>query len=307
MTRRRATVAHPDAAASGEVSPASAAPERRRGDARRRSAARSRDRRPTCGPARPRRPAAHRSCRRRGGRRPQRGSARRTRLPAVRARAPRRPRRSPAVFLATLAAKARAGNASGIPSKTLSRSFSAFFSSSQLRTTSSAPLTSTSPNTCGCREPELVVHRGGDVGESEPALLGSELAVEQHLEQEVAQLLLEVVVPRRRTPRRGRRWPRAPRRPPRAGGGAATRGSARDPTGTRRAAWRPARRSGPPRGRWARPARGCRSTSGDPARPDRARSTGSTAPTRRRGRGAGAPRPPRPAPTTGRARRRGPA
>ena len=80
---------------------------------------------------------------------------------------------------------------------------------------------------------ELVVHASGHVGQREPARLGGERGVEEHLEEQVAELLLEVLVARRRLARRGRRWPRAPRRSPRAGGGAATRASARGPTGTR--------------------------------------------------------------------------
>ena len=69
-----------------------------------------------------------------------------------------------------------------------------------------------------------------DVGQVEDALLGRELGVEHDLEQQVAELLGEL---RRRAAPRARR---RPRRPPRAGGCGATRGSARDPTGSRRAA-----------------------------------------------------------------------
>ena len=46
----------------------------------------------------------------------------------------------------------------GMPSNTLSRPFSAFLICSQLATTASASSASTSPNTCGCRRDELVVH-----------------------------------------------------------------------------------------------------------------------------------------------------
>ena len=112
--------------------------------------------------------------------------------------------------------------ASGTPSKTLSRPFSAFLICSQLATTASASWASTSPNTCGCRRDELVVHRRGDVGGGELPGLGGELGVEQHLEEQVAQLLLEVLVALAARARRGGRWPRGPRSSPRAGGGAAS-------------------------------------------------------------------------------------
>ncbi len=45
---------------------------------------------------------------------------------------------------------------------------------------------------------ELVVDDAGDVGQREPALLGGEGGVEEHLEEQVAELLLEVRVPGRR-------------------------------------------------------------------------------------------------------------
>ena len=80
---------------------------------------------------------------------------------------------------------------------------------------------------------QLVVDAPGHVGQGEAALLGGERGVEHDLEQQVAQLLLEVRRTPRRRRRRGGRWPRAPRRPPRAGGGAGCGGSARGPTGTR--------------------------------------------------------------------------
>ena len=82
-----------------------------------------------------------------------------------------------------------------MPSKTLARPFSAFLICSQFRITSADPETETSPKTCGCLRRELVVDRAGDVGQREPALLRRQRGMEHDLEQQVAQLLLEVVVP----------------------------------------------------------------------------------------------------------------
>ena len=89
--------------------------------------------------------------------------------------------------------------------------------------------------------------RGLDVGQVEHAGLGRQLGVEDDLEEQVAELLGEC---RRRRPPRARR---RPRRPPRAGGCAATRGSARGPTGSRPAAAAGPRSRASPRG-WRRPA-----------------------------------------------------
>ncbi len=78
-----------------------------------------------------------------------------------------------------------------MPSKTLSRPFSAFLMASQLLTTSSAPSTSTLGEDVGVAEDELVVDAPGHVGQGETALLGAEGGVEDDLEEQVAELLLE--------------------------------------------------------------------------------------------------------------------
>ena len=79
-----------------------------------------------------------------------------------------------------------------MPSVTLVRPFSAFFSTSQLAATSSGVSAVTSPKTWGWRAHQLVVHAPGHVGQGEPALLGGQGGVEVHLEEQVAELLLEV-------------------------------------------------------------------------------------------------------------------
>ena len=66
---------------------------------------------------------------------------------------------------------------------------------------------------------ELVVDAPGHVGQRELALLGRQHRVEHHLEQQVAELLLEVLEPGAGLLVDVRRAPRAPRRSPRGGAG----------------------------------------------------------------------------------------
>ena len=81
-----------------------------------------------------------------------------------------------------------------MPSNTDERPFSAFLRSSQLAATCSASSASVLAEHVGVAAVELVVHAAGDVGEGELARLGGEGGVEHDLEQQVAQLLLEVLV-----------------------------------------------------------------------------------------------------------------
>ena len=86
---------------------------------------------------------------------------------------------------------------------------------------------------------QLVVHPARDVGQVELALLVGQAGVEDDLEQQVAQLLLQVRVAapsgvaRRVAAPTARRGPRST---PRRGGASARRGSAPGPTGSARAA-----------------------------------------------------------------------
>ena len=63
---------------------------------------------------------------------------------------------------------------------------------------------STSPNTCGWRRTSLSWTPRGDVGDRERARLGREHRVDHHLEQQVAELVLERVVRARRDVAAGR-------------------------------------------------------------------------------------------------------
>ena len=121
---------------------------------------------------------------------------------------------------ASLVASIRAGSAAGMPSVTLLRPFSLFLMASQLVTTWSALSASTSPNTCGWRCTSLSCTPLATPARSKlPGLVG-QAGVEDDLEEQVAQLLLEVRVrggvavgPGRRRAPPARRAPRSsPRR-----------------------------------------------------------------------------------------------
>ena len=74
----------------------------------------------------------------------------------------------------------------------LERPFSAFLICSQLTSTCSALVGLDVPEHVRMAVHELVVDHARDVGEREPTLLGGEGGVEEHLEEQVAELLLEV-------------------------------------------------------------------------------------------------------------------
>ena len=93
---------------------------------------------------------------------------------------------------ASLVVSISAGSAAGMPSVTLLRPFSLFLIASQFDTTWSALSASTSPKTCGMAMHELVVDRARDVRQVELPVLVGQAGVEHDLEQEVAQLLLQV-------------------------------------------------------------------------------------------------------------------
>ena len=95
-------------------------------------------------------------------------------------------------FFWTLVAYSRAGRAPGTPSNTLARPFSAFLICSQLATTSSAVVGRHVAEHVGMAGHQLVVHPPGHVGQGEGALLGGQPRVEGDLEQQVAELLLQV-------------------------------------------------------------------------------------------------------------------
>ena len=108
-----------------------------------------------------------------------------------------------AAFFCTFRAKRRAGSAAGMPSNTLSRPFSAFLICSQLAHHLVGAVDLDVAEHVRVAAHELVVHAAGHVGQRELPLLGGEGGVEHHLEQQVAELLLEVLVARRRPRRRG--------------------------------------------------------------------------------------------------------
>ncbi len=81
------------------------------------------------------------------------------------------------------------------PSMMLERPFSAFLICSQFASTSPALVDLDRAEHVRMAAHELVVDHAGDVGEREPALLRGERGVEEHLEEQVAELLLEMARP----------------------------------------------------------------------------------------------------------------
>ena len=143
-----------------------------------------------------------------------------------------------------------------MPSITEARPFSAFLSCSQLAATSAAVAAVGVAEHVGVAADQLVVDAPGHVGQGERALLGGEGGVEDDLEEQVAQLLLQVVEAGARLGVEvveglehlvGLLQQVAAR---------ACGGSARGPTGTRPAGGARPRRTPPPRRPPGRPARG---------------------------------------------------
>ena len=107
-----------------------------------------------------------------------------------------------------------------MPSITLSRPFSSTLRRSQSTVRWAASLTpALRVEHVRVAGVELVVDAAGDVGEGELALLGGQHRVEHHLEQQVAELLLERLEAGAGVLVDVVDAPRAPRRSPRAGGG----------------------------------------------------------------------------------------
>ncbi len=123
-----------------------------------------------------------------------------------------------------------AGSASGMPSITLARPFSARLRSSHRAATRRAVVATRVAEDVRVARDELRGDGVGDAAQVEEPLLGAEVRVEHDLEQQVAQLLVAQcsrgtvegrrtvgALARRRAPRRAPRSRRAPRRTPRAG------------------------------------------------------------------------------------------
>ena len=88
----------------------------------------------------------------------------------------------------------RAGSAAGMPSVTLRRPFSDFLMSSQFCSTWSGAVDRDIGEDVRVSMDELVVHRAGHVGQVERADLVGQARVKDDLEQEVAELLLQMGV-----------------------------------------------------------------------------------------------------------------
>ena len=138
-------------------------------------------------------PRRQRGQRRRGSDSPRR----RTGLAAPTARALR----------ASLVVSISAGSPAGMPSVTLRRPFSLFLIASQFDTTCVRALGVGVAEDVGVAVHQLVVDAARHVGQVEPPLLVGQAGVEDDLEQEVAQLLLQVAqaASTRRPSERGQR------------------------------------------------------------------------------------------------------